>query len=114
MVRGTNCGDDYCVWRLGLRPRRRSLAPRGVILALAPGGPTWFIVERRTEGFTQGKPEDKHGIRASNTAALYLDDVFVPADRLVGIVVADPRGSRTRHNPRILRPFTPPGNPRRL
>jgi alkylation response protein AidB-like acyl-CoA dehydrogenase len=54
------------------------------VLALAPGGPTWFIVERDTPGFTHGKPEDKHGIRASNTAALYLDDVFVPVDRVVG------------------------------
>jgi Beta-ketoacyl synthase, N-terminal domain/Acyl-CoA dehydrogenase, C-terminal domain len=32
----------------------------------------------------QGKPEDKHGIRASNTAALFLDDVYVPVDRLIG------------------------------
>ncbi|MCO6450247.1 MAG: acyl-CoA dehydrogenase family protein [Caldilineales bacterium] len=53
-------------------------------LALAPGGPSWFIVERGAEGFTQGKPEDKHGIRASNTAALFLEDVYVDADRLVG------------------------------
>jgi alkylation response protein AidB-like acyl-CoA dehydrogenase len=55
------------------------------ILAMAPGGPAWFILERGTEGFSQGKPEDKHGIRASNTAALYLEDVFVPADQLVGL-----------------------------
>ncbi len=54
------------------------------ILALAPGGPSWFIVERGAEGFSAGKPEDKHGIRASNTAALFLDEVYVPADRLVG------------------------------
>lgn len=54
------------------------------ILALAPGGPSWFVVDRDAEGFSYGKPEDKHGIRASNTAALYLDNVFVPADRLVG------------------------------
>ncbi len=40
------------------------------ILANAPAGPTWFILEKGTEGFTHGKPEDKHGIRASNTAAL--------------------------------------------
>ncbi|MCL4868969.1 MAG: acyl-CoA dehydrogenase family protein [Anaerolineae bacterium] len=56
------------------------------ILALAPGGPTWFVVDRDTPGFAQGKPEDKHGIRASNTAALFLEDVYVPADRLVGEV----------------------------
>ena len=29
-------------------------------------------------------PEDKHGIRLSNTAALFLDDVVVPATNLVG------------------------------
>ncbi|MCP4426265.1 MAG: acyl-CoA dehydrogenase [Chloroflexi bacterium] len=54
------------------------------ILALAPGGPSWFVVDRDAPGFTAGKPEDKHGIRASNTAALFLEDVFVPADRLIG------------------------------
>lgn len=54
------------------------------ILALAPGGPSWFIVERDAAGFTQNKPEDKHGIRASNTAALFLEDVYVDAGRLVG------------------------------
>lgn len=56
------------------------------ILALAPGGPSWFIVERDAAGFTRNKPEDKHGIRASNTAALFLEDVFVTPDRLVGLV----------------------------
>ncbi len=54
------------------------------ILALAPGGPTWFILEKGADGFAFGKPEDKHGIRASNTAALSLDTVLVPAANLVG------------------------------
>ena len=54
------------------------------ILANAPGGPTWFVVEAGVPGFEHGKPEDKHGIRASNTAALMLDDVRVGADRVVG------------------------------
>lgn len=54
------------------------------ILANAPGGPSWFIVEKGLPGFTRGKHEDKHGIRLSNTAALSLEDVYVPADRLVG------------------------------
>ena len=54
------------------------------ILALAPGGPSWFIVERGADGFSQAKPEDKHGIRTSNTAALFLEDAYVDADRLVG------------------------------
>ena len=54
------------------------------ILANAPGGPSWFIVEKGAPGFSQGKPEDKHGIRLSNTAALSLDEVYVDADRLIG------------------------------
>lgn len=54
------------------------------VLANAPGGPSWFMVERGAPGFSHGKPEDKHGIRASNTAALFLDKAFVPASALVG------------------------------
>ncbi len=54
------------------------------ILANAPGGPCWFVVEAGTPGLEHGKPEDKHGIRASNTAALSLEDVSVPADQLIG------------------------------
>jgi alkylation response protein AidB-like acyl-CoA dehydrogenase len=54
------------------------------ILAKAPGGPTWFVIERGAKGFTQAKPEDKHGIRLSNTAALYLDDVSVDLAALIG------------------------------
>ena len=54
------------------------------VLANAPGGPTWFVVERGAEGFSAGKAEDKHGIRLSNTTPLVLEDVYVDADRLVG------------------------------
>jgi alkylation response protein AidB-like acyl-CoA dehydrogenase len=54
------------------------------ILANTPSGPSWFIVEKGAKGFTHDKPEDKHGIRLSNTAALALDNVYVDADRLVG------------------------------
>jgi len=54
------------------------------VLANTPQGPSWFIVEKDTKGFTQDKPEDKHGIRLSNTAALAFNDVYVDADRLVG------------------------------
>ncbi|UBU18235.1 acyl-CoA dehydrogenase family protein [Nonomuraea gerenzanensis] len=63
-----------------------SIADAWSVLALAPGGPSWFVVERGAEGFSTAPPEDKHGIRLSNTAALYLDDVYVPAENLVGLV----------------------------
>jgi alkylation response protein AidB-like acyl-CoA dehydrogenase len=54
------------------------------ILAGTPSGPSWFIVEKGAPGFKHDEPENKHGIRLSNTAALALSDVYVDADRLVG------------------------------
>ncbi|MCU7729477.1 acyl-CoA dehydrogenase family protein [Actinoplanes sp. KI2] len=63
-----------------------SIADVTTVLALAPGGPSWFLVEKGTPGFSAATPEDKHGIRLSNTAALFLDDVLVPAENLVGRV----------------------------
>jgi alkylation response protein AidB-like acyl-CoA dehydrogenase len=54
------------------------------VLANAPEGPTFFIVEKGTEGFKQHKGEEKHGIRASNTSPLTFDNVFVPIENLIG------------------------------
>jgi alkylation response protein AidB-like acyl-CoA dehydrogenase len=54
------------------------------VLAIAPGGPSWFLVEKNTPGFTRDHHEDKHGIRLSNTAGLSFDEVFVPAANLIG------------------------------
>jgi alkylation response protein AidB-like acyl-CoA dehydrogenase len=60
------------------------VAAMWLILANAPRGASWFVVERGTPGLVPGKHEDKHGIRASNTTPLFLDDVIVPAENLVG------------------------------
>ncbi|MGZ4811279.1 MAG: acyl-CoA dehydrogenase family protein [Terriglobales bacterium] len=54
------------------------------VLASAPSGPSWFVVEKGVKGFTHDNPEEKHGIRLSNTAALAFDNVYVDADRLLG------------------------------
>ncbi|MCU0723010.1 MAG: acyl-CoA dehydrogenase family protein, partial [Planctomycetes bacterium] len=54
------------------------------VLANAPGGPTFFVVERGTPGMKPGKHEDKHGIRCSNTAPVVFEDVTVPASQLIG------------------------------
>ena len=61
-----------------------SIADHYTILANTSAGPSWFIVDAGTKGFAYDKPENKHGIRLSNTAALALTDVYVDADRLVG------------------------------
>ena len=54
------------------------------VLANTPSGPSWFVVESGAKGFTHDEPEDKHGIRLSNTAALAFNDVYVDTDRLIG------------------------------
>jgi alkylation response protein AidB-like acyl-CoA dehydrogenase len=54
------------------------------ILADTPGGPSFFVVEAGTEGLYPGKHEDKHGIRASDTCPLSLDDLYVRAENLIG------------------------------
>jgi alkylation response protein AidB-like acyl-CoA dehydrogenase len=47
-------------------------------------GQASFIVPGDTPGLSQGKKEDKLGIRASQTAEVVLEDVRVPADHLLG------------------------------
>jgi len=51
-----------------------------------PRGITAFIIPRETPGITIGKIEDKMGHRASNTAEIFLEDVRVPAENIIGRV----------------------------
>lgn len=61
-----------------------SIADLYTVLAKAPDGPTFFVVERNTPGLKAGKHEIKHGIRLSDTAQVLLQDVVVAADQVVG------------------------------
>jgi alkylation response protein AidB-like acyl-CoA dehydrogenase len=54
------------------------------VLANTPEGATFFIMEKGTAGYTPGKGEEKHGIRASNTSPLTFADAFVPVENLIG------------------------------
>jgi alkylation response protein AidB-like acyl-CoA dehydrogenase len=54
------------------------------VLANAPEGPTFFVVEKGTNGLLPGKHEEKHGIRCSNTAPVVFEDVEIPAENIVG------------------------------
>ena len=45
---------------------------------------TGFIVERGTEGFTQGPEEKKMGIKGSSTVQLYFQDAKVPVENVLG------------------------------
>jgi len=82
-------GDQVVGYRISGKKQwisNGAIADLYTILANAPGGPTWFVLEHDLEGFEKAKPENKHGIRLSNTAALFLDDVYVGVDRLIGTV----------------------------
>ena len=47
-------------------------------------GISTFIVPTDAAGYRAAKPEDKMGLRASNTAAIALEDLRLPADALLG------------------------------
>ena len=45
---------------------------------------TAFIVERKFGGITNSPPEKKMGIKCSNTAAVYFDNVKIPSENVLG------------------------------
>nr|CCA27006.1 acylCoA dehydrogenase putative [Albugo laibachii Nc14] len=49
-------------------------------------GITCFFVDRKSEGIEIGKAEDKLGIRASSTCPVYLNNVRVDAENIIGDV----------------------------
>ncbi|HEY4484435.1 MAG TPA: enoyl-CoA hydratase-related protein [Candidatus Paceibacterota bacterium] len=53
---------------------------------LGEKGLTAFIVETKWSGFSVGKHEDKTGLRASHTVQLFLDNVKVPKENMLGKV----------------------------
>ena len=63
------------------RRHRRCLHRPGQYAQRVRAGSSW---KRARRALAHDKPEDKHGIRLSNTAALALNNVYVDADRLVG------------------------------
>lgn len=52
--------------------------------SLGHRGQASFIVTKDVDGFSMAKKDRKLGIRASHTASIVLDDVFVPGDHLLG------------------------------
>ena len=49
-------------------------------------GISTFVVDRDTPGLSTGKPEDKLGMRSSDTVSLNMEDVRVPGDQLLGVI----------------------------
>ena len=63
---------DYCLVFATINPE---LKHKGICA---------FLVDTKSKGFEVAKLEDKMGIKASSTAALFFDDVFVPEENLLG------------------------------
>ena len=51
---------------------------------LGSRGHAAFVIRKGTPGFEQGAKVKKHGLRASHTADLHLDDVRIPGSQLLG------------------------------
>jgi butyryl-CoA dehydrogenase len=66
----TNAGEAQ--WYLVMAMTDPQAGTRGI---------TAFLVSAGDRGLRIGSPEDKMGLRASKTAAIYLDDVRIPASR---------------------------------
>jgi alkylation response protein AidB-like acyl-CoA dehydrogenase len=83
-------GDDYVL--NGSKNWVTNGVRAGVILVFARTGArdsgnkglSCFIVERHMKGLVLGRPEDKMGLRGSDTVALSLEDLRVPADHRLG------------------------------
>jgi glutaryl-CoA dehydrogenase len=56
------------------------IADLAVVWAQTPDGMRGFLVERGTRGFTSEEIKHKFSLRASNTGALFFDQVRLPAD----------------------------------
>jgi glutaryl-CoA dehydrogenase len=59
------------------------LADVAVVFAKLDGEVSGFLVERGTPGFSTQEIKGKFSLRASDTASLYFEDCFIPADNLL-------------------------------
>ncbi|MGD8602340.1 MAG: acyl-CoA dehydrogenase family protein [Gemmatimonadota bacterium] len=86
----TTAGRDGDDWVLdGSKQFITNGARAGTYVVMGRTGPgrdgiSAFIVEQGTPGLTIGAKEDKLGMRSSDTVAVHLEDVRLPADALLG------------------------------
>ncbi len=82
-------GDDWILNGTKVFISNGGIADVTVVVAtvdpeLGHRGQASFVVPKGTPGFSQGKKEDKIGIRASQTAEVVLEDCRIPAEYLLG------------------------------
>jgi glutaryl-CoA dehydrogenase len=73
-------GDDWVLNGSKMWITNGSIADLAIIWAATDEGMRGFLVDTRLPGFEATEIENKLSLRASNTAALFMNDVVVPAD----------------------------------
>jgi glutaryl-CoA dehydrogenase len=76
-------GDDWILNGAKMWITNGAFADVAVIWAMTPDGIRGFLVERDTPGFSATEIENKFSLRASSTAALFLDNVRVPDENVL-------------------------------
>lgn len=80
-------GDDWVINGSKMWITNGNIADAAVVWAMTEEGVRGFIVKTDSPGFTAQKIENKFSLRASNTSALFFDNVRVPdANVLPGVV----------------------------
>jgi alkylation response protein AidB-like acyl-CoA dehydrogenase len=88
-TRAVRDGDDYVLegakaWITNAGEAKWYVVMAMTEPALGTRGITGFLVSAEDRGLRVGAPEDKMGLRASKTAALYLEGVRIPVARRLG------------------------------
>ena len=76
-------GDDWIINGSKMWITNGTIADAAVVWAMTDEGIKGFIVEKDTPGFTSQEIENKFSLRASVTAALFFDNVRVPASNVL-------------------------------
>jgi alkylation response protein AidB-like acyl-CoA dehydrogenase len=90
-------GDDFVLSGQKTFITNAPYADVCVVYAKLERGPIHaFVVERGMKGFAQGPPMRKMGMHASPTGELFLEDVRVPREHLLGEAEGDPSRDRAK------------------
>ena len=80
-------GSDWILHGSKMWVTNGNIADMAVVWAMTDEGVRGFIVEKNMQGFTTQKIENKFSLRASDTSALFFDNVRLPeANVLPGII----------------------------
>jgi len=86
-TRAKRDGSDWVLNGAKMWITNGSVADAAIVWAVTDEGLRGFIIEKGTPGFTAQEIENKFSLRASVTAALFLDNVRVPEENMLPGVV---------------------------